>query len=68
VFVTQLFAVAIRAEFQKSLGCPAGILKPKVALFAEVMDTDAEFDLEGSAALVAITATFPGEGSDEGAV
>ena len=69
MLVTQFFAVAIRAEFKNSLGWVAGILRPSIAFdVAETMDRNAEFVLDGSATLAAVTATVAGEGIAEGAV
>jgi hypothetical protein len=68
-----VFAAAIRAEFQNSLGWPAGIVRvPLLKLLlleaAATIDIGTEFVLDGSAALAAVTVTPAGEGTDVGAV
>jgi len=70
VVFTQACAVEMREGVQNSLGWPEGMLSPPfelVALEATIV-TDEKDDLEGSAALVAVTVILAGEGIAEGAV
>jgi hypothetical protein len=70
VLLTQACAVETREGVQNSLGWPEGILSPPFALvaFEATIVTDEKDDLDGSAALAAVTVILAGEGIAEGAV
>lgn len=70
VLFTHACAVEMREGFQNNLGWPVGMLSPSTVFVAvaERIAMDAEPDLDGSAALIAVTVTVDGDGTAEGAV
>ena len=70
VVFTQACAVEMREGVQNILGWPEGMVSPPFVLVAPdaTIVTDEKDDLDGSAALVAVTVMLAGEGIAEGAV